>query len=290
MLASAGRPLNQLPYATRLVVTLALLAISATVPGSVLAQEAFLDRNAPVKMDEAETDGVERLVDDRALLLDEFGRVPLLRITFAPGAELPSTFEIPEQDDPIPYFQEGLLILVEGSTFSVTTGGETVTVEEGQQIELAATTASPGLSVRNDGEAEGSLLVLRTVTEFEGRFPLNDYLLNQVAPKGIEFEQFFKRQDLVSRLLKVRLSLDRVTLSPGDELDSLDFGGTTGTLFVYLRMEAGAITGPEGTTEAEPLTPDSEVEFGLGVASESAVRAVGTEPAVFLVGRVAEAA
>ena len=270
---------------------LAVLALAmAVISGTAGAQQAKPDRNAPVKTDGARTAAVERLVDDRALLLDEFGRVPLLRTTFAPGAELPSTFDIPEQDEPIPFFQEDLLILVEGSTFSVTTGGETVTVEEGQQIELAATTASPGLSVRNDGEAEGSLLVLRTVTEFEGRFPLNDHLLNQVAPKGIEFEQFFKRQDLVSRLLKVRLSLDRVTLSPGDELDSLDFGGTTGTLFVYLRMEAGAITGPEGTTEAEPLTPDSEVEFGLGVASESAVRAVSTEPAVFLVARVAEAA
>src|SRR5215208_1071058 len=94
------------------------LAVALSMPGAAGAQETAPDRHARVKTDEAEANGVVRLVDDRVLLLDEFGRVPLLRITFASGAELPSTFEIPERDEPFPFFQENLLMLVGGGTVS----------------------------------------------------------------------------------------------------------------------------------------------------------------------------
>ena len=290
--SATDRSCTQSVPATRLVLTTLLLAAALLFPAAAIAQEPTPDRNAPVKADGtpigSEAAGIERLVDDQPLLTDEFGRVPLMRATFAPGAELPPAFEIPERDEPIPFFlDEELLILVERGTFSFTTDAETVTADEGERIELSV---AASLSIRNDGEDEGSLLILRTAFDYLARFPLSEFSLNPVAPEGIVFDHLFKRQDLRGRLLEVRFSLDRVTLQPGEELASLDFGGPTATRSISLRMESGAIVGPDGTTETEPLTPDGESNAAsIDPPDDIAVRAIGTEPAVFLVARVAEA-
>jgi hypothetical protein len=78
--------------------------------------------------------------------------------------------------------------------------------------------------------------------------------------------------------MEVRFSLDRVTLQPGDEMDSLDFGGSTETLSIQVG------------SDIDLDTLETDVASEPGAPSDLSARAVGTEPAVFLVGRVAEAA
>jgi hypothetical protein len=263
------------------------LAVLSTGAAPTEARQATPDRNAPVKVDGSGAARIERLVVNRPAITDEFGRVPLLRATFAPGAELPPVFEIPERSEPIPYFfEEELLILVDSGAFAFTTEAETVAAGEGKRIELSVTTS---LAIRNEGDVEGSLLMLRTAFNVIGRWPLNEFALNPVAPEGIVFDTVFKQQSLAARLMEVRISLDRVTLEPGDELGSLDLSGRGDAMAIHLRMEDGAIVGPEGSTEAEPLTPGSGGSASFKRPGDLAVRAVGSEPAVFLVVWVARA-
>ena len=78
-----------------------------------------------------------------------------------------------------------------------------------------------------------------------------------------------------TRLLEVRFSLERVTLPPDEELESVDVGGSTETLSIQIALES------------DPRSPDAEIEFAPGI--DTSVRSIGTDPAVFLVAREAEA-
>jgi hypothetical protein len=263
-------------------IALLTLFLCLGVPADAIAQEA-----TPTPATGAQAGPAEVLMHDEPALMDHLGRVPLMRVTFAPGAALPATFVEPRREDSHPYFPERLILFVEKGTFAFDVASASFSAEAGERVDVAEGAA---VAIRNSGAIEGSLLVLRGRQDYREFFPMDDFELNEFAPDGVAFDQLFLHIDLRSRLLDVRLSLHRITLQPGEAFQAFDFGGTTPTRSILIRIDSGAIVEADAPAEAE-VTPEAEElnVYAGGFLIESGLRAVGVEPAVLLVARIAEA-
>jgi hypothetical protein len=225
----------------------------------------------------------ERLIEDAPAQLDQFGRVPLARLTFAPGAELPAG-----------YLVGPLVAVVEAGAFEVQVGAaqSPSTVAAGGRVDVADAAA---VAARNTAAVEGSWLVLvlrRDISWFEADFW---GLPEQAAAPGVALRLLFTDQSPVDRLFPVRTAVDRLVLAPGAALPSVDLGGPTPALFVALRVEAGAVSpaGPVGAEAggADVLRAGDYATFDVAsvISGEAAgVHSVGEGPAVLLLARVAE--
>lgn len=274
---------KEAPVARVPVIIVALVGLLAALPSPALAREATPGATPPPP-------GVarERLIEDRPAQLDLLGRVPVARLAFTPGAELPAGF-----------LAGPLLVVVEAGAFDVQIDEASSTVGAGELLEVADGAA---VAARNAADADGAWLVLDLHRDmaWSGPGAMQGAPEQQPAP-GVDFQFLFPEVAVRDRLLPVRLALDRMALAPGAALPPVDLGGAPPTLFVALRVEAGAVTvgGPAegaegGATPAAGATPRGEVVLRTGDSerlspSEAVgVHAVGGEPAVVLLVRVAE--
>lgn len=136
--------------------------------------------------------------------LDEFGRIPLARLSFAPGAALPDEF-----------LHGPLVAAVESGAVEVQLG-ETVVALLGGQMILADEEAV--LAARNSSDdVPGTILVLPLTARDGWGIPLEES-----PPPGVGFDFLFPEQDLLKRLSPQQFIVDRVVLSPGAIIDARD--------------------------------------------------------------------
>jgi hypothetical protein len=261
----------------------ALVGMLAALPLPALAREA-----APGATPPPSGFARERLIEETRGQMDPLGRVPLARLAFAPGAELPAGF-----------LAGPLLVVVEAGAFDVQIDAASSTVGAGELLEVADGAA---VAARNAADAEGAWLVLDLHRDLAWFGPGAMQGPPEQAPApGVAFRFLFREVAVRDRLFPVRLALDRVALAQGATLPSVDLGGPTPTRFVALRVEAGAVAlgGPaegaaDGATPAAGATPGSEAVLRAGDSERLApteagpARAVGEDGAVLLLVRVAE--
>jgi quercetin dioxygenase-like cupin family protein len=261
----------------------ALVGLLAALPLPTLAREATPGATPPPA-----GFARERLIEEMPGQLDPLGRVPLARLIFAPGAELPADF-----------LAGPLLAVVEAGAFDVQVGAASLMVGPGERIEIADGSA---VAAHNTADAEGAWLVLGLRRDQAWFAPgaMQGPPEQDPAP-GVVFRMLFPRTFLIDRLFPVRLTLDRVALAQGAMLPSVDLGGPTPTRYVALRVEAGAVAAARtldgaagGATPAAGATLGGEAVLRAGdvayidAGEDGGVQAVGAEGAVLLLVRAAE--
>ncbi len=244
--------------------------------GIVGASRATSARAAQATPGAAGTLG-ERLIHEAPGMTDQFGRIPLSRLSFDARGELPI----------------GILV------------GPLVAIVESGEFEVEAATAGfvgpgdrlvvgPGIAVsaRNTTDDPGSWLALILVTEedrdaataqFEAQIYSN--LTPEMVPTDIEHRLLTRRQNIRSRLYPARFTLETVVLAPGAGLESLDLGGPTPVVGIGVIVERGRIR-LTGKPNWDPLVTGEDTQFEAD--DDSGVQAVGDEPALLLVVRMGE--
>lgn len=235
---------------------------------------------SPAALSTIDTSRTQRLFEQIPSTSDNFGRVPLSRPTFAPGAELAAGL-----------LSGPLVAIVEAGSFDVTIDGSTVSVGPGDTF---AVKDGETLSAANIGVDWGAWLILlqgRAEREdsgyatMPGTFPYSLVCAEREGclPEGITHWLLFPQQSLVQRLAPATFTLDRIELAHGSEIDSLDLGGDSGTVAVYFYVEFGAI---DGVTSGTHYEAGQKGQFDA--AAIEGVRAVGPRGASMLVLRWGE--
>jgi hypothetical protein len=202
--------------------------------------------------------------------LDELGRIPLARLSFAPGAALPDDF-----------LKGPLVAAVESGAIEVRLGETPVTLLGGQMISADEEAV---LDVRNSSDdAPGTLLVLPLAAGSKWGNPLEEN-----PPPGVDFDFLFPEQDLLRRSLPQQFAVERVVLPPGATLDVGDRAGAAPE-YTALLIESGTVvmtdaedTASEGTT----LTAGAAERLPAGALLQAAAE----QPAEFLLVDVIAAA
>jgi hypothetical protein len=226
----------------------------------------------------ASTAGVTRhsLIAEHDGMTDAFGRIPLCRLTFEPGASLPDSF-----------LSGPFVASVEtAGHFDVATWEDTrLQIAAGDQIEVPEGAA---VAVTNVSDEIGAWLVLGLADPTRR---MSDWFTSQAfsfggaqdpAP-GVTWRWVFLRQDLVNRYRPARFAVDRITLAANAALSEKDLEGATSTRAIGIAVEAGAVSlqsSPSDTTSA------GEVEI-FSVDEARDLRQDGAGPATFLLVREA---
>ena len=174
-------------------------------------------------------DANDRLVAIESLLTaipaerDDLGRIPLARITLAPGAEAPDTF-----------LAGPIAAVVESGTVEVVLGDTVVTVPVGQ---LVTAVEGSSLTARNPTDTPVSLLALPQVTRDDWGIALSEF-----PPPGVTFTLLIPYQELMQRQAPGLFSLDRITLEPGAAYTPAASASTTSSLdAIAILVESGTV-------------------------------------------------
>ena len=198
---------------------------------------------------------------------DVLGRIPLARLTFAPGTEIAADV-----------MAGPLAGLIESGTFEIVLGEMTVTLpaEEYFSAEDGAT-----FPLRNIGDDAGSVLVLPLTARDDWGATLAETL-----PPGITFEILFPDQDLLNRLSSRQFTVDRVVLEPGATLDpSQRTGETPEYAAILVERGAVAVVAGDGTASSgKPVTAGDTLRVPAGTVIQTA----SDQPAEILVIQVSE--
>ena len=262
-------------FVRRLGSTLAVAGVTNPVRGA-WAQETG-----------ASTTGVTRqhLIPEHDGMTDAFGRIPLCRLTFEPGASLPDTF----LSGPFAASVET------DGLFDVSTWEDTrLQITAGDQIDVPEGAA---VAITNVSAEVGAWLVLgladpsRHMSEWFTSQAFSFGGAQDPAP-GVTWRWVFLRQDLVNRYRPARFTVDRITLAPNGVLTEEDLEGTTPTRAIGIAVAAGAI-GIQPASTATPNPPaDTTLSAGdadiFSVDEARDLRAAGGSPATFLLVREAE--
>ena len=227
----------------------------------------------------------EHLIPEHDGMTDAFGRIPLCRLTFEPGASLPDTF----LSGPF-----AASVAADG-LFDVSTGEDTrLQIAAGDQIEVPE---DASVAVTNVSDEVGAWLVLGLADPAQ---KMSEWFTSQAfsfggaqdpAP-GITWRWVFLRQDLFNRYRPTRFTVDRITLAPNTALTEKDLEGSTPTRAIGIAVEAGAISIQTSSTATPNPPSDMTLSAGdadvFGVDEARDLRAAGQSPATFLLVREAE--
>ena len=217
---------------SRRVVVAGIAGVLAAPRHVSLAQQTETpDRNGPI------AGVVTSLIADAHGLLDQFGRVPLARITYEPGATSP--------DD---LLAGPLVAVVESGEFTIQAQQTDLVLSPGDLVELPDRLR---ITAENTASTDATLLAL----------PLNPpeewgIELEEDPPTGLTFVLLAKSQNVRERQAPKRIFVDRVKLAPGatyqltspdaaEELDMIDVIPEIGSVVVRPDAEA-----PEHEVEA----------------------------------------
>jgi hypothetical protein len=245
------------------------------------------DRSAWAQETGASTTGLtrEHLIPEHDGMTDAFGRIPLCRLTFEPGASLPDSF-----------LAGPFVASVEtAGLFDVSTWEDTrLQIAAGDQIEVPEDAA---VAVTNVSDEVGAWLVLgladpsRRMSEWFTSEEFSYGGAQDPAP-GVTWRWVFLTQDLYNRYRPTRFTVDRITLAPKATVTDKDLEGATPTRAIGIAVGAGAImVQPSSTATPNPPsdTTLSAGEAGIFSVDEARdLRAAGGSPAPFLLGREAD--
>lgn len=255
-----------------------LVVVACLVSAGSIAEGAATTVAAPASPTAGGATQDKRLFAEMPGNLDDLGRVPLSRLGFAPGASLPDDLLIGPA-----------VVFIEAGQFRFSIDGHAIDVAAGAPITVRDGVV---IAARNTSNAEGSWLILwqygtvEAILAAQQRLPFDFLCPTPCLPTGLTHALLFLEINLRGQLMPARFSVDRVTLQPGDELDSLDFGGETAVTALFLRVESGAV---ELVEQAIGIGAGMEDDTEVLTATEpSRARVVGLTPAIVLVVRVAE--
>ncbi len=181
---------------------------------------------------------------------DEFGRPVVFRLTFEPTAG------IGPEDLPTPF-----VAYVESGTFRYrASSGETSELAPGANVTVALGDDYSFRSLESFDEA--TLLVLALPGSCRvyldnacmPHFLPYDYLCSVPCRPDVTNTPLFLDQDLRSRLWTVRFSVSRMVFPAKQPVESLDAGGASDLIRLYVRVEAGSIV----TTNGDVYTAGDE--------------------------------
>lgn len=207
---------------------------------------------------------VESLLAEIPAERDDLGRIPLARITLAPGATAPDTL-----------FAGPIAAVVESGSVEAILGDIVVTTPAGQSL-----TAVPGasLTVRNPTDAPVTLLALPEETRDDWGVTLSEF-----PPPGVAFALLIPYQELMQRQAPGLFSLDRITLDPGAAYTPTASGASSLDAIAIL-VESGAITTSDAFSTA-PLNAGDNAILSPGAT----LQATNDGPATLLLVRVTNA-
>jgi len=210
---------------------------------------------------------IESLLTSIPAERDDLGRIPLARITLAPGAEAPDTL-----------LAGPIAAVVESGTLEVTFGENVITLPSGQLLTAEESTA---LIARNPTDTPVSLLALPQVTRDDWGIALSEF-----PPPGVTFTLLIPYQELMQRQAPGLFSLDRITLEPGAAFTPAASASTTSSLdAIAILVESGTVATddalfnePFSAGDNAILPPDTTLEAELnGPATVLLVRMTAEE-------------